>query len=90
MAFVYDPDELFEKRVNPDSLTWQRVAAPHWERVARELVAAHVAATGSRYAAALLHDWDLTLPRIWQVVPRDFVRYLPVPLGAAEAEAARA
>jgi glutamate synthase (NADPH/NADH) large chain len=91
MAFVYDPDELFEKRVNPDTLTWQRVSSAHWEKVARDLVAAHVEATSSRYATMLLHDWDRTLPRFWQVVPKDYVKYLPVPLSdAVEEQAMRA
>jgi glutamate synthase (NADPH/NADH) large chain len=91
MAFVYDPDELFEKRVNPDTLTWQRVSSAHWEKVARDLVAAHVEATSSRYATMLLHDWDRTLPRFWQVVPKDYAKYLPVPLSdALEEQAMRA
>ncbi len=90
MAFVYDAEELFEKRINPDSLTWQRVAHPHWEQVLRELVAQHVAETNSRYAARLLNDWDWTLPRFWQVVPKEFVKYLPVPLTETEEEARRA
>ncbi|HET6184094.1 MAG TPA: glutamate synthase large subunit [Acetobacteraceae bacterium] len=89
MAFVLDEEGVFERRVNPDTLLWQRVAHPHWEEMLRELVAQHVAETNSRYAARLLHDWERTLPHVWQVVPRDFVRYLPVPLGAA-AEARRA
>ncbi len=90
MAFVYDAEELFEKRINPDSLTWQRVAHPHWEQVLRELVAQHVAETNSRYAARLLNDWDWTLPRFWQVVPKEYVKYLPVPLTETEEEARRA
>jgi glutamate synthase (NADPH) large chain len=88
MAFVYDPDELFEKRVNPDTLTWQRVSSAHWEKVARDLVAAHVEATSSRYATMLLHDWDRTLPRFWQVVPKDYAKYLPMPLSDAPEEQA--
>ncbi|MBV8574100.1 MAG: glutamate synthase large subunit, partial [Acetobacteraceae bacterium] len=90
VAFVYDPDELFEERVNPDTLLWQRVAHPHWEEVLRKLVEAHAAETASRYAANLLHEWDRTLPRIWQVVPKDYVKYLPVPLVLPEPEAMRA
>ncbi len=83
MAFVYDPEDEFRLRVNPDSLTWQRIASPHWNEVARELVARHVEATQSRYARMLLHEWDRTARRIWQVVPRDYVKYLDVPLGEA-------
>jgi glutamate synthase (NADPH/NADH) large chain len=90
MAFVYDPDDHFRIRVNPDTLSWQRVAHPHWENVLRELIAEHVAETNSRYARTLLHDWERTLPHIWQVVPKEFAKYLPVPLVAEEAEAKRA
>jgi glutamate synthase (NADPH/NADH) large chain len=90
MAFVYDPEDLFAVRANPDTLTWNRVATPYWERVVRDLVAAHVAETTSRYAARLLHDWDRTIPHFWQVVPKEFVKYLPEPLAAPEMEALRA
>jgi hypothetical protein len=40
----------------------------------------------------LLHQWDRVLPLMWQVVPKDYVKYLPVPLAdaAAGAEAMRA
>ena len=44
--------------------------------------------TTSRYAARLLHDWDRELPRFWQVVPKEYVKYLPVPLDRAGATGA--
>lgn len=87
MAYVYDPDGLFGKRVNPDTLLWQRIAHPRWEAELRELIGRHVAETGSRYAAMLLHDWDRTLPHFWQVVPKEYVKYLPEPLSLSATEA---
>ncbi|MBV8867931.1 MAG: alpha-hydroxy-acid oxidizing protein, partial [Acetobacteraceae bacterium] len=90
IAFVYDPEGLLEKRLNPDTLTWQRIAHPHWDQLARDLVAAHVAETGSSYAARLLHDWGRTVPHMWQIVPKEYVKYLSVPLAMEEAEARRA
>ncbi len=90
MAFVYDPDNLFEQRINRDTLSWQRVAHPHWDNVARDLLAQHVAETSSRYATRLLHEWDRTVSHLWQVVPKDYVRYLPVPLGEVEEASLRA
>jgi glutamate synthase (NADPH/NADH) large chain len=86
MAFIYDPDAMFEKRVNADSLTWQRIAHPHWDNVLRALVEEHVLETSSRYAAGLLHDWTGTLQHIWQVVPKGYAQYLPVPLSAEKEE----
>ena len=90
MAFVYDPEGLFHLRVNPESLSWQRVASPHWAESLRRLLAMHVEETSSRYARMLLHDWDLVLPRFWQVVPKDYVKYLPAPLSEPMDEALRA
>ena len=80
MAFVYDEDGLFEQRINPETLTWQRLGSAHWEGVLRDLVARHAAETSSRYAAMMLHDWTRAAPRFWQVVPKEYVKYLPVPL----------
>jgi glutamate synthase (NADPH/NADH) large chain len=74
--------------VNSDTLTWQRVVHPHWAGVLRGLVERHAAETNSRYARMMLLDWARALPQFWQVVPKDYVKYLPVPL--AEAEALRA
>jgi glutamate synthase (NADPH/NADH) large chain len=85
VAFVYDPDEAFPQRVNPDSLTWQRVATVYWNDVLHSLIAEHARETGSRYAAMLLHDWADEVGRFWQVVPREFVRYLPAALDAVAA-----
>ncbi len=90
MAFLYDPDDLFTMRVNPDTLIWQRLAHPHWERALHALVTTHVAETSSRYAARLLHDWDRALPHMWQIVPKEYVKYLPVPLAEPAAAALRA
>jgi glutamate synthase (NADPH/NADH) large chain len=89
MAFVYDPEGVFQHRLNPETLGWDRLRSAHWEEVLRNLVERHVAETNSRYARQLLHDWDLTLPNFWQVVPKEYARYLPVPL-SDQAEARRA
>ena len=90
MAFIYDPEGKFELRVNPDTLTWQRIATPHWEKALQGLITTHVNETNSRYARMLLHDWDRALPHFWQVVPKEFVKYLSAPLSEAEQVALRA
>ncbi len=86
MAFVYDADGMFELRINPDTLTWQRVAHPHWEEVLRGLVARHVAETNQPLCAhGCCTTGTAPLPRFWQVVPKEYVKYLPVPLSEAPA-----
>jgi glutamate synthase (NADPH/NADH) large chain len=88
-AFVYDPTAQFELRLNPETLLWQRVTSAHWQSVLQTLVERHVQETGSHFAARLLNDWDRILPHFWQVVPKEYVKYLTAPLHD-EAEAARA
>ena len=80
MAFVFDADELFERRVNPDTVGWHAVQPGQWEETLRNLVTLHVAETSSRYAAQLLHDWPRMLPRFWQVVPKEYAKLLTAPV----------
>jgi glutamate synthase (NADPH/NADH) large chain len=80
MAFVYDADGLFTQHVNPESVVWQRIETTHWQNVLRELIEEHRAETGSAFAAELLAQWDVELPRFWQVVPQEMVNRLAHPL----------
>ncbi len=86
MAFVYDADGLFEHHINPDSITWQRVASAHWDAVLRALIEEHQNETGSDLAQELLTQWDLEIGKFWQVVPKEMVSRLAYPL-SDEAEA---
>jgi glutamate synthase (NADPH/NADH) large chain len=89
MAFIYDADGKFQVRVNPETLLWQELTSTYWEEVLRGLVERHIEATSSRYARMLLHDWPRSVQRFWQVVPKEFVKYLAMPLTEAP-EALRA
>ncbi|MBX6373453.1 MAG: glutamate synthase large subunit [Acetobacteraceae bacterium] len=88
MAFVYDADGTFERRINPDSLIWRPLSHPHWEGVLRDLIARHVQETGSRFAARLLNEWATERARFWHIVPKEYAKYLPVPMEEAAAAVA--
>ena len=88
MAFVYDAEDEFPQRVNPDSVVWQRLATPHWEGVLRDLVEEHGRETQSRFAAQLLLDWERERRRFWQVVPKEMLSRLAQPLTLPAAVAA--
>jgi glutamate synthase (NADPH) large chain len=90
MAFVYDEDGSFEGQANPESIVWQRLSSAHWEAKLRGLVEAHVAATDSKWAAGLLEDWDRALGHFWQVVPKEMLTRLPMPLNDDAVEAVAA
>ncbi|CCG07093.1 glutamate synthase large subunit [Pararhodospirillum photometricum] len=88
MAFIYDADGTFPLRVNPDAVIWQRIEVPHYAEMLKDLIKRHVAETQSKYAEHLLVDWERELGRFWQVVPKEMLARLPVPVTLAPAAAA--
>jgi len=85
MAFVLDTAGNFERKVNPESVTWQRLSSAHWEAVVKGLIERHHAETGSRWSESLLSDWDRTRGTIWQVCPKEMLTRLSHPLSDAVA-----
>jgi glutamate synthase (NADPH/NADH) large chain len=83
MAFIYDADENFERRVNPETLLFSRLASAHWEAELKALLARHHAETSSPLAARLLAHWAAERGHFWHVVPKEYARYLPVPMAEA-------
>ena len=79
-AFIHDADRTFEKRLNPETLLWQRLASAHWEGVLKALIQKHVAETGSRFAARLLNDWAAERDSFWHIVPKEYAKYLARPM----------
>jgi glutamate synthase (NADPH/NADH) large chain len=80
MAFVLDTDGSFDRVANPDSIVWQRLASRHWETKLRALIAEHAEATDSKWAHGILDEWDRWRDRFWQVVPKEMLSRLDVPL----------
>ena len=89
MAFVYDPNDEFQVRVNPDSVIYQRVETQYWEDVVKVLIAQHVKRTHSRFASRLLNDWRREVSHFWQVVPKEMLDKLEHPATRAEEEGIR-
>jgi glutamate synthase (NADPH/NADH) large chain len=85
MAFVYDEAGTFPTFVNDESVIYQRIEVPHYEGVLRQLIEDHVRETQSRFASQLLNDWALVRDRFWQVVPKEMLARLPVPVKAQQA-----
>jgi glutamate synthase (NADPH/NADH) large chain len=80
MAFIYDPEERFARRANPENIVWQRLASAHWEGVLHGLVEEHAARTDSKWSKGLLEDWDRVAGHFWQVCPKEMLTRLAHPL----------
>lgn len=80
MAYVYDEDGIFDQRANPETIIWQPVTMSHYQDQLRDLIEQHVAATQSPWATEMLSQWSSYLPKFCQIVPRELVTRLTVPV----------
>jgi glutamate synthase (ferredoxin) len=78
IAYVYDADGSFATRCNMQMVNvYSLVECLDTEIAAVQLeIERHVALTGSQLGAALLADWQQSLPRFRKVLPKDYERML--------------
>ena len=80
MAYIYDEDEQFEKAANPDSIVWQRFGSEHYEEECLDLIRQHAAQTGSEFSKKILAEWEFARTKFWQIIPKEMLNRLAVPL----------
>jgi glutamate synthase (NADPH/NADH) large chain len=69
IAYVYDPDDEFEGRVNTGMVTVEDELEESDEAMLRRLIENHTDYTGSDRAAALLSDWGVEVRNFTKVMP---------------------
>ncbi|SMH54900.1 glutamate synthase large subunit [Azospirillum agricola] len=80
MAYIYDADDQLPLYINDESVIFQRIEVTHYEAQLRALIEEHVAETQSRFAAEILNDWERELTKFWQIVPKEMLNRLAVPV----------
>ncbi|MHB1207468.1 MAG: GltB/FmdC/FwdC-like GXGXG domain-containing protein, partial [Rhodospirillaceae bacterium] len=80
MAFVYDADNQFEHRINKDTVIYQRIEVGHYETLLRNLIMEHQRETSSPWAEQILVNWDREVRHFWQIVPKEMLERLDVPV----------
>ena len=80
MAYVWDEDETLEGHLNPDFVIMQRLVVDHYVQELKTLIVEHVWQTQSALAERILRDFDRELPRFWQIVPKELLDKLPIPV----------
>ena len=84
VAYVYDSEETFSTRVNPEMVDLQTPDAEDFDHLF-SLLTTHCELTGSTRGQAILDDWAHQQRRIVKVMPRDYERVLAA-MRLAEAE----
>ena len=80
MAFVYDPHNEFEKRVNSESIIWQSVETEYWMNYLKELVKEHFQETNSNLSKKIIEDFDKEILNFIQICPKEMLDKLKNPI----------
>jgi glutamate synthase domain-containing protein 3 len=70
-AYVYDVNNVFERRYNPELIAVRRLRGTGDDRLLKQLIQEHCEKTGSLRARALLDDWETQRQLFWHVAPRE-------------------
>ncbi|MFM9044622.1 MAG: hypothetical protein ACKOL0_02260 [Solirubrobacterales bacterium] len=76
IAYVFDPDEVFDEKVNPAMANQIEEPSDGDLEEVRELLEEHVTRTDSDVAAAILADWEGQSRYFVKVFPTDYKRVL--------------
>ncbi len=80
MAFIYDQKNDFEKKVNPETVIWQKVETEYWENFLKSLIKRHFEETNSKIAKQILENFDIEKDSFFQVCPKEMLNKLKNPI----------
>jgi len=86
-GFVYDLNETFERRYNPELIAVIRLRGDAYEKYLKALIREHLDKTGSQMARRLLETWETQRQFFWHVMPKEnVVQIESATEGSAESE----
>jgi glutamate synthase (NADPH) large chain len=73
MAFVYDINNEFEKRANPESIVWQPVETEYWKSHLIKLLEEHYNETSSNLSKKIIENFEKEILNFVQVCPTEMI-----------------
>ena len=80
MGFVYDPDDKFQSKANPESIIWQKIETKFWKNILKSLVQQHFDETNSEVSNKILENFDQEIINFYQVCPKEMLNKLEYPI----------
>ena len=80
MAFVYDPDNAFENKANPESIIWQKIETDYWIKYLKNLVQKHYEETLSEVSTNIINNFDQEVKKFYQICPKEMLDKLKNPI----------
>ena len=80
MAFVYDPNNEFPKKANPETIIWQKPETEFWKNNLKKLVLKHYQETESNVSKNIIENFDVEVNNFLQVCPKEMIDKLENPI----------
>ncbi len=80
MAFIYDPENQFDKKVNPESVVWQTPETKFWIEHLRKLIKEHAIETNSTISKKIVDNFENEINNFVQVCPKEMLDKLENPI----------
>jgi glutamate synthase (NADPH/NADH) large chain len=80
MAFVYDASNDFNKKVNSESVVWQKVETEFWSNYLKELINEHSRETNSELSKKIINNFNEEIENFIQVCPKEMLDKLSNPI----------
>ena len=80
MAFIYDLKDEFKKRVNPETVVWQRPETKYWISHLKDLIIEHYKETDSMLSKKILSNFENEINNFFQVCPKEMLDKLKNPI----------
>ena len=80
MAFIYDLNNNFEKKVNPETVVWQKPETKYWVNYLRNLIENHCKETNSNLSQKIIDNFDKEIYSFIQVCPKEMINKLENPI----------
>ena len=76
IAYVLDVDNVLYKNLNKAMISIEKVENKYDKKELRDLIEAHVEATGSKLGAKVLADFDYYLPHFKKLIPNEYKKVI--------------
>ena len=80
MAFIYDPENHFDKKVNPESVVWQTPETKFWIEHLKQLIQLHALETTSLISKKIIKNFENEINNFVQVCPKEMLDKLENPI----------
>ena len=87
MAFIYDPKNIFENYVNPQSVVWLSPETNFWKEYLKNLLYEFHKDTSSKITEKILNNFESEISNFKQVCPKEMLDKLDNPISLRENKA---